>query len=311
MNLQLSRTTCLSLSLSVALFAGVAHGQQNNTGANNATTAKQQESLLIGPGDMVHVSIFREPDLDTKTRVTDAGDITLPLIGNVHVGGLNPAQAQSEVASRYEAAHYLKAAQVSVLIDEYATQSISVMGEVQKPGSYPITAPRSVFDALAFAGGLTTSADRHITIQHRGELSSKQDVFLSNNANDALDAQIKVYPGDIVIVPKAGIVYVLGDVRQPGGYVMQDDSRMTVLQAIALAAGAAPTSNGGHVRLLRRTPHGTTEMTISIMDMQKGKTPDMPLQANDVLWVPFNFGKNFAMNGSSIIGSVGTAAIYH
>jgi polysaccharide export outer membrane protein len=210
-----------------------------------------------------------------------------------------------------ETANYLKAAQVSVLIDEYATQSISVMGEVQKPGSYPITAPRSVFDALAFAGGLTITADRHITIQHRGELNGKQDVFLSNNANDALASQIKVYPGDIVIVPKAGIVYVLGDVRVPGGYVMQDDSKMTVLQAIALASGAAPTSNGGHVRLVRRTPQGTTEMTISIMDMQKGKTPDMPLQANDVLWVPFNFGKNFALNGSSILSSVGTAAIIH
>jgi polysaccharide export outer membrane protein len=106
-------------------------------------------------------------------------------------------------------------------------------------------------------------------------------------------------------------VYVLGDVHQPGGYVMQDESKMTALQAIALAAGNNTTSLGGQVRLVRRTPEGSsTEITISIKDMQRGKIPDLQLRANDVLWVPFSFGKNLMMSGSSILSVASSAAVY-
>jgi polysaccharide export outer membrane protein len=281
-------------------------------GPMSAQINPARESLLIGAGDQVHISVFREPDLDTKARVTDAGDITLPLVGSLHVAGLNPAQAASAIAKLYEADHFLKSAQVSLLIDEYATQTVSIVGEVQKPGSYPISTPRSVMDAIAAAGGLTPSADRHITIEHRGEVVEKQEVFLPNNANDTLAAQVKVYPGDLIVVPKEGIVYVLGDVGKPGGYTMDDDSKITVLQAVAMASGANHTAVEGHVRLVRRTPQGaSTEITISLSAMQKGKIPDMPLQANDVLWVPFSYGKNFAVNGSTILGVAGSAAVYH
>ena len=187
-----------------------------------------------------------------------------------------------------------------------------MVGEVQKAGAYPATAPRSVIDAIAFAGGLTPIADRHITVQHRGSLHAKEEVFLSNNSDKALAAQVLVYPGDIVMVPKAGVVYVLGDVHQPGGYVMQDESTMTALQAIAMASGNNTTSLADQVRLVRRTPEGsTTEITISVKDMQRGKIPDMPLRANDVLWIPFSFGKNFLMNRSSILSGASSAAIYH
>jgi polysaccharide export outer membrane protein len=307
MNKLLSRIA--GLTLTAALCFGVASAQQAMAGTSS--NSGQKESLLIGAGDMLHVTIFREPDLEAKSRVTDTGDITLPLAGALHVAGLDPAQAETAVAARYESLHLLKHAQVSVLVDEYATQSISVMGEVQKPGSYPVTAPRSVIDALALAGGLTNKADRHITIEHRGQLGGKQEVFLPNNSDEALAAQVKVYPGDIVMVQKAGIVYVLGDVRQPGGYVMQDDSKMTVLQAVALASGTNHTAVEGKVRLVRRTPEGTTETLLSLKDMQKGKVPDMALSANDVLWVPFSFTKNFVMSGSSILGVAGSAAVYH
>jgi polysaccharide export outer membrane protein len=308
MNKSLSRMA--GLTLSAALWVGVASAQQATVGANTVQQS-QKESLLIGAGDMVHVTIFREPDLETKARVTDAGDVTLPLAGSLHIAGLNPSQASAEVAARYESLKLLKHAQVSVLVDEYATQAISVIGEVQKPGSYPVSAPRSVIDVLAMAGGLTPKADEHIMIEHRGVLSGTQEVFLPNNSSDALAAQVKVYPGDIVMVQKAGIVYVLGDVHQPGGYIMQDDSKMTVLQAVALASGTNHTAIEGKVRLVRRTPGGTTETLLSLKDMQKGKVPDMALSANDVLWVPFSFTKNFVMSGSTILGVAGSAAVYH
>jgi polysaccharide biosynthesis/export protein len=293
--------------LPLALGAPLAVGQSADT-----TISAQKDYLLIGAGDLVNVTVFREPDLAAKSRVDAAGNITLPLIGGIHVEGLSPQQAQKVVATSYETANYLKSPQISLLVEEYAAKSISVVGEVQKAGAYPATAPRSVIDAIAFAGGLTPIADRHITIQHRGSLQDKEEVFLSNNSDKALAAQVMVYPGDIVMVPKAGVVYVLGDVHQPGGYVMQDDSKMTALQAIAMAAGNNTTSLGGQVRLLRRTPDGSsTEIIISIRDMQKGKVPDMQLKANDVLWVPFSFGKNLLMSTSGILSVAGTAALYH
>jgi polysaccharide biosynthesis/export protein len=297
--------------LSVALLT-LAVGLRSSTAQSTGGSASaHSDYLLIGAGDLVNVTVFREPDLAAKSRVDADGNITLPLIGRVHVAGLAPQQAQKVVAASYEEAHYLRSPQVSLLVDEYATQSISVIGEVQKAGAYPATAPRSVIDVIAFAGGLTPIADRHITIQHRGSVNDKEEVFLSNNSDKALAAQVMVYPGDIVMVPKAGVVYVLGDVHQPGGYVMQDDSKMTALQAIAMAAGINTTSLGGQVRLVRRTPEGSsTEITISVKDMQRGKIPDMPLRANDVLWVPFSFTKNLMMSGSSILSVASSAAVY-
>jgi polysaccharide biosynthesis/export protein len=297
--------------LSVALFTAPLGIRSVAAQGTDKTIKAQNEYLLIGSGDLVDVTVFREPDLAAKSRVDAVGNITLPLIGSIHVAGLTPQQAQKAVAATYEAEHYLKSPQISLLVDEYATQSISVLGEVQKAGVYPATAPRSVIDVVAFAGGLTPIADRHITIQHRGSIHGEEEVFLSNNADKALAAQVMVYPGDIVMVPKAGVVYVLGDVHQPGGYVMQDESKMTALQAIALAAGNNTTSLGGQVRLVRRTPEGSsTEITISIKDMQRGKIPDLQLRANDVLWVPFSFGKNLMMSGSSILSVASSAAVY-
>ena len=187
---------CLAL-LSVAAGASGAQTRSETT-----STAEQKDYLLIGAGDLVSVTVFREPDLASKSRVDALGNISLPLIGSIHVQGSTPQQAQKLVAADYEAAHYLKSPQVSLIVEEYATQSISIVGEVQKAGAYPATAPRSVIDAIAFAGGFTPVADRHVTIQHRGYLNGKEEVFLSNDSDRALAAQVMVYPGDIVMAPK-------------------------------------------------------------------------------------------------------------
>src|SRR5215470_7452357 len=125
---------------------------------------------------------------------------------------------------------------------------------------------------------------------------------------------VQVYPGDTVIVPKAPIVYVLGDVVHPGGYPMENDSQMTVLQSIATAGGAAKTASEGKVRLIRRTgdgPNGYTEQHFSVKDMEKGKIADMQLEPNDIIYVPFSWGKNVAIGGTSILASPTTAVIYH
>jgi polysaccharide export outer membrane protein len=222
---------------------------------------------------------------------------------------MTPSEAARAAEQRYSVGQYLLDPQVSIFIDEYATQAIAIMGEVQRPGTFPAATPRGVMDTLALAGGFTPAADRHIVIQHRS--GDKQEVFLPNNAQAALSTAVLVYPGDLVLVPKAGIVYVLGDVARPGGYVMEDDSTLTVMQAIAMAAGANKTAKEGSARIVRRTAQGYTEIPVSLKDMQKGTVADVALQREDVLWVPFSYGKNLVISGTSIIAGASSAVVYH
>jgi len=303
----------LSILVPSLLFmsAGVVNAQQASANTPLSPTSAapaNSESLLIGPGDLLHATVFRTPEMETHARVTDAGDITIPLLGKLHVAGLTPPEAARLMERSYTNGHYLLHPQVSMLVEEYATQSVAIMGEVARPGKYPVTTPRGIMDTLALAGGFTIVADRHITIQH-GD-GRKQEVFLPNNPSQSLSNDVTVYPGDLVIVPKAGIVYVLGDVARPGGYVMQDDSTLTVMQAVAMASGTNRTAKEAQARIVRRTASGFTEIPVPLKDMQKGKANDMALQNNDILWVPFSYARNFAITGTSVVGSAGSAAIY-
>lgn len=277
--------------------------------AQVADAAPVAESLRIGAGDLLNISVMREPDLDRRVRVRDSGEVSLPLVGDVAVQGLSAADAAKAVEKRYLDGQFLKHPDVSVFIEEFATQQVAVLGQVGKPGSYSLPAARSLIDVLAMAGGLTEIADRHITIE-RASHAASAEVFLSNRADDALEANVQVFPGDKVVVPKAGIIYVLGDVGRPGGYVMQNESRMTVLQAVAMAAGLNRTASADHVRLVRGKDGQFAEQEIPLKEMQRGEVPDLLLEANDVLYVPFSFGRHLLMGTSSIAASASAALIY-
>jgi polysaccharide export outer membrane protein len=200
-----------------------------------------------------------------------------------------------------------------VFVEEYATESVTILGQVAHPGTVHLSAPRTLIDVLSLAGGLTEFADRHIVIQRKGkdgEPAERIKAFLPNRAEDALNADVLVRPGDTVIVPKAGIVYVLGDVAHPGGYVMQNDSKLTVLQAIALAAGASRTASERKVRLVRNVDGLSQSVDLPLRDMERGRDPDVPLQANDILYVPFSLMKNLSLGIADITAAASSALIY-
>jgi polysaccharide export outer membrane protein len=198
-----------------------------------------------------------------------------------------------------------------VSVEEYATQKISVMGQVRNPGTYSITAPIPVLRVLSMAGGLVEGADRNITVQRYGDPKQTVKYFLSNSSDAAIENSVLIYPGDTVVVPKAGIIYVLGDVGRPGGYPMSDNSsQITVLEAVATAGGTNRTAIVSKVKLVRKTSSGTAEIPIPLGSMEKGKRPDIAMQANDVLFVPFSYMKNIAYNASQIAASAAGAAIY-
>ena len=271
----------------------------------------QKESLLIGPGDALHVQVYDTPEMEQRARVTDTGEIPISFVGNVKVANLTPGQAAKEIEQRLIAAAIMLHPQVTVRVDAYATQNASVMGQVLKPGVYEIDTRRKVIEVLALAGGLTDVADRHITIERHGDPNQKIEYYFSNVAGTALSDDPMVYPGDTVVVPKAAVVYVLGDVLKPGGYpINTNNSKMTVLEAISLAGSANHSAAVGKSKLVRRTLTGVEEIDLPINAMQKGKKADIALMPDDVVYVPFSFLRNVAVNGQSILASATSAAIY-
>ena len=273
--------------------------------------AQTKESMLIGPGDLLHVQVFDAPELEEHALVTDAGELPLILGGSVKVAALTTEEARHVIEDALLRGHFLLNPRVLVTFDTNETQNVSVLGEVHTPGSYHIVTPRSILDVLALAGGLTDLADRKITIERRST-NERFTYIVSNNANLALDQKVRVYPGDMVLVSKVGVVYVLGDVGRPGGFPMAtNDSTISVLQAVALASGTHPTAAPSHARLLRKTDSGYVEMHLPLSDMQKGKVADMPMRADDIIYVPFSYARNLVVNSSSIIATAGSAAVYH
>jgi polysaccharide biosynthesis/export protein len=276
-----------------------------------AQTAK--ESLLIGPGDQLHIQVADTPEMEQHPRVTDAGEVPVQGAGNVRVAGLTPAAAGVAIQDQLVAANYMRHPTVLVTIEQFATQTVSVLGEVKTPGAYPIGTPRSILDVLALAGGLTPVADRNIVIERHGDRTNLVDYNYSNKSSQAVDQQVLVNPGDIVLVAKAGIVYVLGDVNRPGAFPMaNNESNMTMLQALALAGGLTKTAKQGQARLIRKETDGSySDKKISVGDLQQGKKPDMAMLPGDVLYVPFSFGRNLAVFGSSSIAASATSAVVY
>jgi polysaccharide export outer membrane protein len=272
--------------------------------------SQQNESLLIGPGDMVQVKVFDTPELEQVARVTDSGYIPLIMGGDVKVSSQTPEAAARMVEKVLLDGHFLLHPRVSVTVAEYATQKVSVLGEVKAPGGYAINTPRSVIDVLTLAGGLNDIAGRKVVIERRGT-RERVSYFVSNEPDAALDSAITVYPGDSIIVPRAGIVYVLGDVARPGGYTMtNNEAQISALQLIARAGGTNHSAVPSSARLIRKTVGGYTDTVLQLSAMQKGKKADFPLHPDDIIYVPFSYLRNFANQATGIAASVGSAVVY-
>ncbi len=270
-----------------------------------------QESLLIGAGDTLHIQVFDTPELDQHAKVTDAGEVPLIFLGSQKLGGLTPANAGQKVAEALKAGGYLLHPQVTVTVEAYATQQVSILGQVNKPGAYTVSTPMPILSVLSLAGGLGELADRNITIQRRGDANQKTTYFMSNNSDKAFSSDVLVYPGDTVLVPKTGIIYVIGDVGRPGGFPMtNNESKITVLQALATAGAPNKTAVLSKAKLVRKTENGPREVPLELSAIEKGKSPDVPMQPEDVLYVPSSWFKNVLTNSSSIAASATSALIY-
>lgn len=274
---------------------------------------RAEDTLLIAPGDVLHVQVSDTPEMEEHARVTDRGLVPVIGIGDVKVAGLTPAQASQAIHDALVSAHYLNHPEVLVSVEDFATEKVSVIGEVKAPGAYPIGTARPVLDVLALAGGLAPEADRHILIERHGDQEHPVRYYVSNNGLQAITEQVRVNPGDTIVVPRAGIVYILGDVNRPGGYVMSNNqSQLSLLQGLALAGGVSHSAKQGHAHLIRKQADGGyADTEFSVGDVEKGKRADMMLRPGDVVYLPFSYARNIATTGASgIVASAAGASIY-
>ena len=196
--------------------------------------------------------------------------------------------------------------QVSVYVKEYTSGGISVAGEVSKPGVYSAVGPHRLFDILQTAGGLTERAAYNVTISHRGGMDPIT-VELPKDPGALSRVNVELFPGDTLIVPKAGIVYVLGEVTKPGGYVLNSNGGVTVLRVVAAAGGPTRTASVGKTKMIRRTPNGLQELPVPLKDLLHAKVADIPLEPDDILFIPSNHLKTAT---GAILGTAATAALY-
>jgi polysaccharide export outer membrane protein len=342
------------------------------------TRERQTGDYRIGPQDLLDINIFEAPELNRTVRVSENGEVSLPLLGGIHVVRLTARELENTLAARLR--EFLKDPHVSVMVTAIESHPVSVIGEVNKPGVFQVRGSKTLLEMLSMAQGLAPDAGDEVLVMRNagynrgqdgsaqttqsaqagtGETSGKdaegiksgrgpddsgKDGALKNNATastagtndvgathgqqgDTLAINLRhllnsrdpglnvpIYAGDIVKVARAGIVYVVGAVRKPGGFTVKGNEQMSLLKAIALAEGLSNTSSKGHTRIIRTDESSgkRSEIPVELGKILDGKAPDMNLQAADIVFVPSSTGKTVLFRSTdAIINTASGVAIFH
>lgn len=310
----------LHILFAIAVAAGSAVAQQHplsspattmSSGALGGIGFGSGAAGPIGNGDLLEMSVFDTPELSGKLRVDDNGEVVLPLVGKLHVAGMKPQAAAGLIRQKFIEGNYLKDPQVTLFIAEYATQNVSVLGEVKNPGVYPAFGTHHLLDYLSAAQGLTPLAGTHITITHLANADTPELVKVAAGATPKPENNPEVFPGDTVYVERAGVIFVVGEVIRPGGFPMDHDGQVSILQAIALAQGTTPVSAKSSAKLIRTTAQGRQEIPVNLNRILHAKSADLAMQDNDILFVPSSAAKGAMRVMGQAIPAAASATIYH
>jgi polysaccharide export outer membrane protein len=299
-----------------------------------ALNSSAPQGIPVGIDDLIHIDVFDVPELSRDVRVSDAGDISLPLIpGRVSVAGLSVFQLQERLAQLLIDNGLVSHPQVSVFVKERNSQPVSVIGAVNRPMVYQVVRPTTLLEILAAAGGITDDAGSQINISRPAQrgVPEIQPASETSNTNagqqvisirlqDLLESgdskfNVPVYGGDVVSVPRAGIVYVLGaGITQPGGYVVQSHGdQITVLKAVALARGLTGYAKADSAVIMRTNPltGQKVEIPIHIQKIEKQHAEDVVMLSNDVLYIPDSAGRKALSKGAQAALGIGAGiAVY-
>jgi polysaccharide export outer membrane protein len=250
-------------------------------------------AALIGPGDSLEIAEFHTPEFHTAVRVGSTGSVTLPMIGEIRLAGLDEQGAARAIEAALQAQGMLLHPKASVLVTAYAGADVSVLGEVVRPGVYPYTVHHRLLDLISAASGLSPSAGRLVNVLHRDDPKAAHPVVLDPSGTETgSDRNPELLPGDTVQVSRAGLVYVIGDVVRPGGFPVDPAQQLTVVQALSLAWGPGQNAASAKALLIREQKGGRTLTALNLKRMIRGLEPDQAVHDRDILYVPDSTAKN-------------------
>ena len=266
-------------------------------------TQTAPSAYVLGPGDQINLHVTDMDELpDRPIRIDPSGFVDLPMAGRIEAAGLTLDQFKAELASKLS--KYITTPEISINLAESGSQPVSVIGEVTNPGVQQLTGSRRLLEVISLSGGLKPDAGPSVLItrdprwgridapgtvlQANGYSTltlSLDDLFSAKNPGDNLILR----PDDVVSVPRAELVYVLGDVHKAGGFPLSTHANVSLLHVLSLAEGLGPDNSAKRSRILRQAPGGDgvpREIPVDIDKIVAGQAPDVQLMANDVLFVP-------------------------
>jgi polysaccharide export outer membrane protein len=308
----------MRLLLSTIVFAAAALAQQQQP--NRAATIPEQGANLpaqaIGPNYLIAVSVYDAPELSRTIRVGADGMIRLPMLKQlIKAEGLFPADLETAIAKALREEQILVDPFVTVTIAEYHSRPISVSGAVKMPLVFQAEGPISLLEAIARAQGLSENAGPEVLVSRSQPgpdgntvtLTRRIDVRnLINEADPAVN--IKLTGGEEIRVPEVSKIYVVGNIMKPGAYPVQNGSETTVLQILALTEGLAPFANKNAFIYRREANGNKNEIPVQLDKILQRKSPDVPLIANDIFYIPDNRGKRIGVKAIEAIVGFGTGA---
>jgi len=285
------------------------------------------DTYTLGPGDQIIVRVLDLEEIDNKPVPIDLrGSINLPVAGRIQASGLTTERLEAAIAERLK--KVLVKPDVSVYLAEMRSQPVSLLGQVQTPGVHQLQGQKNLFEVLSLAGGLRQEAGPVINITRRlewgpiplpsasndstGRFSvASIDVKSVMNASNPAE-NILIMPNDVISVPKADTIYVIGAVKKPGAYVLGEHHTLSALQVLALAEGTDRTAATQDAKIMRVLPDSNdrAEIPVDLRNILSGKTPDIPLSADDILFVPTSKAKAVGYRALEALVQAGTFAVY-
>jgi polysaccharide export outer membrane protein len=300
------------------VLAGSAFAQQTERATATASNPDHAYSNLptqpVGPDDLLALSVYDSPELTRTVRVDADGNIRLPMLKDaIAVRGMVPSQLEAAIAASLTKGKVLVDPIVTVTIVEYQSRPVNVVGAVKNPLVFQATRPIPLLDAIARAGGMREDAGSDIVVSQEVTREGKPTRItqtipvrkLIDNADPSLN--VMLHGGEEVLVPEAQKIYVVGNVKKPGAYPIRNDEETTILQLLALSEGLSPYS-AKVAYVYRRSPGGAkTEVPIELAKIMKRKSPDVSLQANDILYIPDNKGQRLTAETLDRLAGIGGA----
>jgi polysaccharide biosynthesis/export protein len=298
-------------------------------GLAQPSLSKRMAGYILGPEDVITVRVLEIEEFNSQNLgaigVDPQGNIRLPLAGRIHVAGLSVEQLEAKIAQALTSV--MNDPEVTVTVTAFGSSPVSVLGAVRNPGVHQISGHKTLFEVLSLAGGLSPDAGNAIKITRHVDAGplplagvtrdSGGGFFVGGlNVRSVMEAKdpsvnIEVLANDVITVPKAELVYVIGAVKRPGGFVLNEREHMSVLQALSLAEGLDRVAAGKAARILRQDEAGgnRSEIPINVRSILEGKTQDVALHANDILFVPDSAAKGATMRALEAAVQMGTGVV--